>query len=153
LKKSSKFYVLSSKGQGARAKDFGELSRAGQGSRVKDQEVSRESVISDSVFLDPCYLTLATMDVSFISITKILPAIYAILEKDGEVVSLVKPQFEAGRGEVPRGGVVKDPKVHQKVLETVKNKAEKIGFKVKDVCDSPILGADGNREFFVWLIR
>ena len=94
---------------------------------------------------------LATIDVSFISLSKVLPAVYNLLGDKAEVVALIKPQFEARREQVGRGGLVKDEKVHQEVVEKVKVEAEAIGYKVKGVIPSPITGADGNIEFFIYL--
>ena len=96
---------------------------------------------------------LATMDVSFISLSKVLPAVYNLLEDKAEVIALIKPQFEARREQVGRGGIVKDKKVHQEVIQKVKAEAEVIGFKAKGVIQSPITGADGNVEFFIYLVK
>jgi 23S rRNA (cytidine1920-2'-O)/16S rRNA (cytidine1409-2'-O)-methyltransferase len=94
---------------------------------------------------------LVVMDVSFISILKILPAILNILKKGGDVVTLVKPQFEAGKGEVPRGGVIRNKKVHELVLKNTKAGAEALGYKFLGQTTSPITGRDGNIEFFMHL--
>lgn len=93
--------------------------------------------------------TLATMDVSFISILKILPALSGLLADGADLVSLVKPQFEAGRGDVGSGGIVRDPSVHTRVMLTVCAEAEALGWRVKAVCRSPLEGSGGNREFFL----
>ena len=93
----------------------------------------------------------AVIDVSFISLSKVLPAVYNLLGEKGEVLALIKPQFEAKREQVGKGGIVKDEKVHQEVIEKVKVEAEAIGFKAKGVIRSPITGADGNIEFFIYL--
>src|SRR5688500_11405988 len=90
---------------------------------------------------------LATMDVSFISATKVLPAIVPLLKGGGRVVVLVKPQFEVGRGEVGKGGVVRDPAQHARVGEEGNAAARALGLGVVSVPDSPTTGADGNREF------
>ena len=92
---------------------------------------------------------LCTIDVSFISLDKILPAVKGVLAPNAIVIALIKPQFEAGKDEVGKGGIVKDPKVHNKVIEEVKSEAEKLGFKVKGVIDSPITGMEGNKEFLL----
>lgn len=94
---------------------------------------------------------LVVMDVSFISIIKILPAISAILKDDGAVVTLIKPQFEAGKGNVPRGGVIRNKNVHQKVLEKIRSEVAGSGFRVVAESTSPITGRDGNTEFFMHL--
>lgn len=90
---------------------------------------------------------LATMDVSFISATKVLPAVVPLLKEGGRVVVLVKPQFEVGKGEVGKGGIVRDPAQHARVVEEVNAAARALGLNVLGVTDSPITGADGNREF------
>ena len=95
--------------------------------------------------------TLATMDVSFISILKILPALAPLLAQGADLVSLVKPQFEAGRADVGSGGIVRDPAVHTRVMLGVAAGAEALGYRVKAACRSPIEGTEGNREFFLHL--
>ncbi|PYS83966.1 MAG: TlyA family rRNA (cytidine-2'-O)-methyltransferase [Acidobacteria bacterium] len=90
---------------------------------------------------------LITMDVSFISATKILPALVPLLKDGGRVVVLVKPQFEVGRGEVGKGGVVRDPAQHARVVAEVNACALALGLAVGGVTESPVTGADGNREF------
>lgn len=90
---------------------------------------------------------LATIDVAFISATKILPAIVPLLTDGGRVVTLIKPQFEVGKGEVGKGGIVRDPGQHQRVIDEVNSSAEALGLKVGGVIESPIRGADGNVEF------
>ncbi len=90
---------------------------------------------------------LAVMDVSFISATKILPALVPLLKAGGRLVLLIKPQFEVGRGEVGKGGLVTDPRQHARVVEEVNSAARALGLTVRGVTDSPITGADGNREF------
>jgi 23S rRNA (cytidine1920-2'-O)/16S rRNA (cytidine1409-2'-O)-methyltransferase len=96
---------------------------------------------------------LVTMDVSFISATKILPALVGLLKEGGRVVVLVKPQFEVGRGEVGKGGIVRDPIQHARVVEEVNAAALALGLRVGGVTDSPITGADGNREFLAHYVR
>jgi len=90
---------------------------------------------------------LAVMDVSFISATKVMPAIIPLLKTDGRLVVLIKPQFEVGRGEVGKGGIVSDPAKHERVIEAVNRAAEELGLSVGGVTISPIRGADGNVEF------
>jgi len=95
----------------------------------------------------------ATIDVSFISRSKVLPAVYSLLAKKAEVLALVKPQFEAPREKVGKGGVVKDEEVRTRAVEKVINGAEALGFKVKGITPSPITGADGNVEIFLHLTK
>ncbi|MHB1652207.1 MAG: TlyA family RNA methyltransferase [Desulfitobacteriaceae bacterium] len=90
-------------------------------------------------------------DVSFISITKIFPAMLKILQDEGQVLTLIKPQFEAGREHVGKKGVVKDPKVHLAVLHNVLTAAVEVGFSVKGLDYSPIRGPEGNIEYLAWL--
>lgn len=101
--------------------------------------------------LETSNLDLATIDVSFISLSKIFPVVYNLLASQGEVVALIKPQFEAKREEVERGGIVRDERVRQSVVERIKAEAAKAGFTVKGLTTSPITGADGNVEYFIWL--
>src|SRR5215210_67060 len=90
---------------------------------------------------------LVVVDVSFISATKVLPAVAPLLEEGGRVVVLIKPQFEVGKGEVGKGGVVRDPAQHARVVEEVNAHARALGLTVLGITDSPITGADGNKEF------
>ncbi|MGI8836609.1 MAG: TlyA family RNA methyltransferase [Pyrinomonadaceae bacterium] len=90
---------------------------------------------------------LIVMDVSFISATKILAAIVPLLKKAGCLVLLIKPQFEVGRGEVGKGGIVRDPEKHARVVEEVNDAAKELGLAVRNVIESPLRGADGNVEF------
>jgi 23S rRNA (cytidine1920-2'-O)/16S rRNA (cytidine1409-2'-O)-methyltransferase len=90
---------------------------------------------------------LVTIDVAFISATKILPAVAPLLSDRGRIVTLIKPQFEVGKGEVGKGGVVKDPAQHERVIAEVNAAAESLGLIVRSVIESPIKGADGNTEF------
>jgi 23S rRNA (cytidine1920-2'-O)/16S rRNA (cytidine1409-2'-O)-methyltransferase len=95
---------------------------------------------------------LAVIDVSFISLAKVLGPVYNLLAPTADVVALIKPQFEAKREEVERGGIVRDEKVWQAVVEKVKAEAEAIGFESKGVIESPITGAaEGNVEFLIHL--
>jgi 23S rRNA (cytidine1920-2'-O)/16S rRNA (cytidine1409-2'-O)-methyltransferase len=87
------------------------------------------------------------MDVSFISATKILPAITPLLKERGRLIVLIKPQFEVGRGEVGKGGIVRDSQKHARVIAEVNAVAEHLGLRVENVIPSPIHGADGNVEF------
>jgi len=90
---------------------------------------------------------LAVMDVSFISATKIMPAIVPLLQGAGRLITLIKPQFEVGRGEVGKGGIVRDPEKHARVIAEVNHAAQELGLQLKKVIESPIHGADGNVEF------
>ncbi len=94
---------------------------------------------------------LITIDVSFISLRHILPAARALLAAGGRIIALVKPQFEAGRDDVGKGGIVRDPAVHERVLADRIHEAHQIGLERVAVEPSPIEGAEGNREFFLLL--
>jgi 23S rRNA (cytidine1920-2'-O)/16S rRNA (cytidine1409-2'-O)-methyltransferase len=97
----------------------------------------------------PESVDLVVADLSFISLTLVVPALMAVAAADAEFVLLVKPQFEAGRDRVGRGGVVRDAAVHAAVLTEVSAALEHLGLHVVDACESPLLGPEGNREFFV----
>ncbi len=96
-------------------------------------------------------IDVATLDLSFISLRLVLPRVRALLADEGRVVALVKPQFEAGRERVPRGGVVRDPQVHRSVLETFAADARAARFTPRALVRSPITGGDGNVEFLALL--
>jgi 23S rRNA (cytidine1920-2'-O)/16S rRNA (cytidine1409-2'-O)-methyltransferase len=99
----------------------------------------------------PLPATLATIDVSFISLRQVLPAVKRLLRSPGDVIALVKPQFEVGRGRVGKGGVVRDPALHDEVLRSLRGATAGIGYRWLAQTASPISGAKGNREFFVHL--
>lgn len=90
---------------------------------------------------------LAVMDVSFISVTKLLPTILALLTPNGRMIVLIKPQFEVGKGEVGKGGIVRESEKHQRVVVEINEFAIDLGLRVGGVIESPILGAEGNKEF------
>lgn len=96
---------------------------------------------------------LVTLDLSFISLLKVLDAVSAILKDDGALVALIKPQFEAQRHEVGRGGIIKDPAVHKAVIERVTQGLQGYGFTIHGVIESPIEGSMGNKEFLVYCTR
>ena len=113
--------------------------------RVEVREGVNARYLKPSDF--PSTFELIVMDVSFISVTKVLPAIVDLLSSTGKLIALIKPQFEVGRGEVGKGGIVRDPEKHARVVEEVNSAAESIGLEVQGVIESPIHGADGNLEF------
>ena len=110
-----------------------------------------EKVNARNPFEIPGQADLATIDVSFISLTMVLPEISKNVRPGSPILALVKPQFEAKREEVGRGGIIKDPKVHARVLGRTFNWAVDAGFRLRNICPSPILGDAGNREFFLLL--
>ncbi len=96
---------------------------------------------------------LATVDVSFISLEKVLPSVFGVLTSQGEAVVLVKPQFEVGKGQVGKGGVVRDGSHHRAVIARVARFAVLHGWHVRGVTASPLKGPKGNREFFLLLTK
>ena len=99
----------------------------------------------------PEEVDIVTIDVSFISLTKVLPSVVSHVKRGSLILCLVKPQFEAKRREVGRGGVVRDPLVHAAVLGRITAWCIRNGFRVRDLTPSPITGDAGNREFFLLL--
>jgi len=96
---------------------------------------------------------LITLDLSFISILKVMDAVLALLKDDGQLITLIKPQFEAQKKDVGRGGIIKDPKVHDAVIERVTSGIKERGFTLVGVIESPITGASGNKEFLAYFKR
>lgn len=96
-------------------------------------------------------IQFATIDVSFISLRLILPVLKEFMEPGGGVLALVKPQFEAGREQVGKHGVVRDAEVHKEVLRTMLRFSEELGFRVQGLSFSPITGGEGNIEFLLHL--
>ncbi|MDI7260812.1 MAG: TlyA family RNA methyltransferase [Thermodesulfobacteriota bacterium] len=96
-------------------------------------------------------MDLILIDTSFISIEKFLSHLLGFLKREGSLISLIKPQFEVGKGEVGKGGVVKDDRLHQKVIERISEFCRGLGLKVLGVIESPLLGPKGNKEFFIYL--
>ncbi len=96
---------------------------------------------------------IITIDVSFISLKLILPVAPPLLRDTGDIIALVKPQFEAGRAEIGKGGIVRDQDVHARVLQEVSNAADALGLGREGAIESPISGMEGNREFLLHLRR
>lgn len=102
----------------------------------------------------PEKIDMATLDLSFISILKVMPAVSQLLKPHSIIVVLIKPQFEADRSDIRRGGVVKDELVHEKVIDKVKRGMREFGFEMQGIIDSPIRGAkSGNKEFLGMFVR
>ncbi|MEO8604337.1 MAG: TlyA family RNA methyltransferase [bacterium] len=99
----------------------------------------------------PAVADFGVVDVSFISLTLVLPKAIELLAAGAAIVALVKPQFEVAKGQVGGGGVVRDPALHAATIAKVRAAAETMGLAVRGECPSPILGPKGNREFFLWL--
>ncbi|MBD0324923.1 MAG: TlyA family RNA methyltransferase [Pyrinomonadaceae bacterium] len=119
--------------------------RLRQDKRVEAREGVNARYLKEEDFAEK--FELAVMDVSFISATKVLPAVVPLLTAGGRIITLIKPQFEVGRGEVGKGGIVQDPLKHRRVVEEVNAAAENLGLAVHGVIESPVRGADGNLEF------
>ena len=119
--------------------------------RVEVREGVNARHLQPSAF--PVSFDLAVIDVSFISVKLVLPAIVTLLKDDGRVITLIKPQFEVGRGQVGSGGIVRDEEQHRRVVAEVNELAESIGLRLINVIDSPILGAEGNKEFLALYSR
>jgi 23S rRNA (cytidine1920-2'-O)/16S rRNA (cytidine1409-2'-O)-methyltransferase len=101
----------------------------------------------------PDPISLVTIDVSFISLTKVLPVIARWLVPGGTVVALVKPQFEAAREEVGEGGIIANSEIHEKVLSKIHQFLSNVGLLHRGTIPSPILGTEGNKEFLMWAER
>ncbi|MGQ9509204.1 MAG: TlyA family RNA methyltransferase [Thermodesulfobacteriota bacterium] len=93
------------------------------------------------------------VDTSFISVEKFLPHLLSFLKQRGFLLILIKPQFEVGKGEVGKGGVVRDPMLHQKVIDRISKFCQKLGLRILGVMESPLRGPKGNKEFFLYLER
>jgi len=119
--------------------------------RTHPRVVVRERVNARYPFPLPQKVDLATLDLSFISLEKVIPSVSAHLKEGGYVLALVKPQFQAGRREVGKGGLIKDPLVQARVLGRFLHWASQQGFRLRGLVPSPVPGASGNREFFVLL--
>jgi len=116
--------------------------------RVRVIERTNIRYVKSEQFEKP--ISLATIDVSFISLDKVVPVVISLLNPEGDILALIKPQFEAGRKLVGKGGVVKDPNVHRKVIQSVCDMAIKSELVVKGITYSPIKGPSGNIEYLVW---
>lgn len=128
------------------------------GSGILDYRLRQDSRVrllerTNARYLDSLgeLVNLAVVDVSFISLRHILPSVRRWLLPRADVVVLVKPQFEAGKSDVGKGGIVKDPAIHKRVLREVSEFAATQGFSVVDLMRSPITGQKGNSEFLLWL--
>lgn len=99
----------------------------------------------------PCRADIAVIDVSFISLKIVVPAVLKFLKQDAIIIALIKPQFEVGRGKVGKGGVVRDPALHDEVITELTRFFDKTGLTHRSLVPSPILGPKGNREFVIFL--
>lgn len=119
--------------------------------RVVNLERTNARYLTKNEIVEEIFLT--SVDVSFISLTKILPVIYSLLCENGYAVCLIKPQFEAGREKVGKKGVVRDPAVHIEVINKIINFAKESGFVVEALTFSPIKGPEGNIEYLIFLSK
>jgi len=119
--------------------------------RIDPRVVVMERVNARYPFSLPEPVDLATVDLAFISLEKVVPNVAQLVKPGGPIICLLKPQFEVGRSQVGKGGVVKDPALHARALGRFISWAIERGFRIKGLTPSPILGASGNREFFVLL--
>jgi 23S rRNA (cytidine1920-2'-O)/16S rRNA (cytidine1409-2'-O)-methyltransferase len=113
--------------------------------RVDSRENVNARTLTPEDFDGP--FDLIVIDVSFISVTKILRPLVPLLKENGRIIALIKPQFEVGKGEVGKGGIVRDSAQHERVVAEVNEFATGCGLHISGVIDSPILGAEGNKEF------
>lgn len=125
--------------------------RLRQDSRVVLLERTNIRYVDRAAVPEP--IDLAVIDVSFISLTLVLPAVVHLLNSTAVIVALVKPQFEVGKGQVGRGGIVRDDAQREAVTEKVIHCAAQLGFQLTGVLDSPVIGRKGNREILVGLTR
>lgn len=121
--------------------------------RRDERVISMERVNARHLEELPEPVSIAVIDVSFISLKLILPVARRLLREGGVCVPLIKPQFEAGKGQVGKGGVVRDPEIHRAVLQDILEFAAEHGFSVEGLIASPILGPAGNREFLAHLVK
>ena len=117
--------------------------------RVISLERSNIRYLSKEKFKDE--LDSAVIDVSFISLRKVIPKVVELIRIGGEIIALIKPQFEVGKGEVGKGGVVKDVEKHKEVIDGISSFALDLTLRVAGVLESPLLGPKGNKEFFIYL--
>jgi 23S rRNA (cytidine1920-2'-O)/16S rRNA (cytidine1409-2'-O)-methyltransferase len=117
------------------------------------ERVNARLLTPDQLPDDARTFAVVTMDLSFISVRQVLPAIVPLLAEGADLVVLVKPQFEAGREEVGKGGLIRDPSVQARVVDAVSAAADALGLTRIAMTESPITGTEGNREFFLHLRR
>jgi 23S rRNA (cytidine1920-2'-O)/16S rRNA (cytidine1409-2'-O)-methyltransferase len=115
-----------------------------QKSKVKSQEFDE---------LSKNNIDMVTVDVSFISLTKVIPSVIGFIREEGEILVLVKPQFEVGKGEVGRGGIVREEEKRMKAVKYIQENSEKLGLKTVGIFQSPVAGQKGNIEYFLYMKR
>ena len=117
--------------------------------RVVNLEKTNVRYITAEIVPDP--IDFVSVDVSFISLTKILEPVKALMREDAEIVALIKPQFEAGREKVGKKGVVREPETHLEVIDNVVAFVKEIGFTILGLTYSPIKGPEGNIEYLIYM--
>lgn len=131
---------------------YGQLAwKLRQDERVRNMERTNIRYVTENDIDE--HLDFVSIDVAFISLKLVLPVVYNLLKNDGEVVALIKPQFEAGREKVGKKGVVRDRNVHIEVIENVLDFTRSFGFKVSEVTYSPIKGPEGNIEYLMHISK
>jgi 23S rRNA (cytidine1920-2'-O)/16S rRNA (cytidine1409-2'-O)-methyltransferase len=120
-------------------------------SRVVNREKTNARYLDETDFEEP--VDFVSIDVSFISLELILPAVSSFLSPRGQVVALIKPQFEVGKADVGKGGIVRDSAKRQAAVDRISAAAQELGFSVHGLIESPVKGAEGNVEYLIWLTR
>jgi 23S rRNA (cytidine1920-2'-O)/16S rRNA (cytidine1409-2'-O)-methyltransferase len=129
---------------------YGQLAwKLRQDPRVISMERTNARYLTPEAFTEP--VDLATIDAAFISLKLVVPAVVPCLKAGAAIIALIKPQFEVGRGQVGKGGVVHDPRLHAQVTEELQAFFRTLGLAILGLCPSPIHGPKGNREFLVYL--
>ena len=98
-------------------------------------------------------IDMATLDVSFISLTKVMPAVLGFIKAEGKILALVKPQFEVGKGEVGKGGIVREEEKRLKAVENIRKELESLSLRTMGVFQSPLPGRSGNIEYFLYMMK
>jgi 23S rRNA (cytidine1920-2'-O)/16S rRNA (cytidine1409-2'-O)-methyltransferase len=101
----------------------------------------------------PDIIHLSVIDVSFISLKLIVPKVSDFLSEKGEIIALIKPQLEAGKKHVGKGGIVKDPEIHKQVINSLSSFFSQIGLQIENITESPLLGQKGNKEFLIHMLK
>jgi 23S rRNA (cytidine1920-2'-O)/16S rRNA (cytidine1409-2'-O)-methyltransferase len=129
---------------------YGQLAwKLRQDPRVISMERTNARHLSPEAFKEP--VDLATIDAAFISLKLVVPAVMPCLKASAAIIALIKPQFEVGRGQVGKGGVVHDPRLHERVIKELQTFFRTLGLDILGLCPSPIHGPKGNREFLIYL--
>ncbi len=129
---------------------YGQLAwKLRQDSRVLSMERTNARHLKPGDFDEP--IDLATIDAAFISLRLVVPALLPCLRPEASLIALIKPQFEVGKGQVGKGGVVRDPRQHERVIEELSTFFRTLRIAIRGHCPSPIHGPKGNREFFIYL--